>query len=159
MAAGPLRLFVRDARGQEPVPRLVAAVPRSGLSVARLADRLRRLLREQDIRSEKPRVADAEKDTARAPFMLEEGSSAHFTRPSRGCQVAMGAALLLGVISACGAFTKAGDKLNKLGAAQTLGNPTELTLRADLERRDRLVASIIASKRMIMVVIGFAATA
>ncbi|CAE7801621.1 unnamed protein product, partial [Symbiodinium sp. CCMP2592] len=47
MAAGPLRLFVRDARGQEPVPRLVAAVPRSGLSVARLADRLRSLLGEQ----------------------------------------------------------------------------------------------------------------
>ncbi|CAE7508714.1 unnamed protein product, partial [Symbiodinium microadriaticum] len=52
--------------------------------------------------------------------------------------VAMGAALLLGVISACGAFTKAGDKLNKLGAAQTLGNPTELTLRADLERSGQL---------------------
>ncbi|CAE7211400.1 unnamed protein product, partial [Symbiodinium sp. CCMP2456] len=68
-----------------------------------------------------------------------EGSSAHFTRPSRGCQVAMGAALLLGVISACGAFTKTGDRLNKLGsAAQTLGNPTELSLHADLERSGQL---------------------
>ncbi|CAE7303064.1 unnamed protein product [Symbiodinium natans] len=47
MAAGPLRLFVRDARGQEPVPRLVAALPRGGLSVGRLAERLRSLLGEQ----------------------------------------------------------------------------------------------------------------